>query len=121
MRLENETHELELIAKAFQIISREISYQGLAKALLAEALRCSGAARGGILLSEQRELLAKADASFPREKANFFASVPPSAEFRLPADLAEKVLDRKETVVRQAGCESSALIDPTNPPLQRIG
>src|SRR5262249_9165855 len=25
------------------------------------------------------------------------------------------------TVVRQAGCESSALIDPTNPPLQRIG
>jgi hypothetical protein len=34
MRLETEAHELELIARAFQIISKEISYQGLAKTLL---------------------------------------------------------------------------------------
>jgi signal transduction histidine kinase len=115
IRLESETEELELIAEAFQIISREISYQGLAKALLAEALSCSGAARGGILLSEERELLAKADASFPRERGSFFATFPPSTEFRLPADLAESVLDRKETVVRQASSESSALLDPAHP------
>ena len=48
MRLDSETHELDLVAKAFQIISREISYQGLAKALLMEALNYSGAARGAI-------------------------------------------------------------------------
>lgn len=120
MRLDNETHELDLVAKAFQIISREISYQGLAKALLMEALSYSGASRGAILLSGQRELLAKADASFPRERANFLASFPPHAEFRLPSDLAEQVLDRKQTVVRQAGAESSALIDPANPPSGKI-
>ena len=120
MRLDNETHELDLVAKAFQIISREISYQGLAKALLMEALSYSGASRGAILLSGQRELLAKADASFPRERANFLASFPPHAEFRLPSDLAEQVLDRKQTVVRQAGAESSALIDPANPPSGKV-
>lgn len=120
MRLDNETHELDLVAKAFQIISREISYQGLAKALLMEALSYSGASRGAILLSGQRELLAKVDASFPRERANFLASFPPHAEFRLPSDLAEQVLDRKQTVVRQAGAESSALIDPANPPSGKI-
>ena len=38
MRPENETHELERLAKAFQIISKETTYQGLAKALLGEAL-----------------------------------------------------------------------------------
>jgi signal transduction histidine kinase len=120
MRLDSETHELDLVAKAFQIISREISYQGLAKALLKEALSYSGASRGAILLSGQRELLAKADASFPRERANFLASFPPNAEFRLPSDLAEEVLNRKQTVVRQAGAESSALIDPANPPSGKI-
>ena len=52
MKLENETHELERLAKAFQIISKETTYQGLARALLGEALCHSGAARGGILLSE---------------------------------------------------------------------
>ena len=45
MKLEEETHQLELIARAFQVISKEISYQGLAKALLREALNYSGAAR----------------------------------------------------------------------------
>ena len=73
-RLDNETHELDLVAKAFRIISREISYRELAKALLMEALSYSGAVRGAILLSEGGELLAKADASFPRERANFLAS-----------------------------------------------
>ena len=98
-----------------------MSYQGLAKALLMEALSYSGASRGAIRPSGQRELLAKADASFPREKANFLASfLVLHAEFRLPSDLAEQVLDRKQTVVRQAGAESSALIDPANPPSGKI-
>jgi len=112
MRLETETHELERLAKSFQTISKETSYQGLAEALLREALRHAGAARGGILLSEGGELLAKADASFPREKSNFFVSHSPAVEFRLPADLRERVLRRQETVVRQAAREDSALIDP---------
>ena len=43
MRPESEAHELEAIAKAFQINSKEISYEGLAKALLKEALSYSGA------------------------------------------------------------------------------
>ena len=113
MRLENETHELERLAKAFQIISKETTYQGLAKALLGEALCYSGAAQGGILLSEGGELLARADASFPRERARFFTSHPPAVEFRLPADLSERVLHRRETVVRRATRESSPLIDST--------
>jgi len=120
MRFDNENEELELIARAFQIVSREISYQGLAKALLTEALSYSGATRGGILLSEEQELLARADASFPRERGTFFASFPPSTEFLLPPDLAERVLHRKETVVRQAAGESSALIEPSNPSHHKI-
>jgi hypothetical protein len=64
MTLENETSELDVIAKALQAISKEISYGGLAKALLKAALGYCGAARGAVLLSKGGELLAKADASF---------------------------------------------------------
>src|SRR5258708_2269742 len=121
MRLENETSELELIAKAFRAISKEISYEGLAKAVLKAALGHSGADRGAVLLSEGGELLAKADASFPRERAKFFASQPPAGDFRLPADLSERVLTRQETVVRQDSRKGSALIDPAEcPPGQNI-
>jgi signal transduction histidine kinase len=121
MRLENETSELELIAKAFRAISKETSYEGLAKALLKAALGHSGAARGAVLLSEGGELLAKADASFPRERAKFFASQPPAGDFRLPADLGERVLTHQETVVRQDSSRGSALIDRAEcPPEQNI-
>ena len=47
MTLENGTLELEPIAKAFQAISKEISYAGLAKTLLNTALGYSGAVREG--------------------------------------------------------------------------
>ncbi|SDS53621.1 ATP-binding protein [Bradyrhizobium canariense] len=120
MKLEDEAHELELIAKALQIISKEISYQGLAKALLREALSYCGVARGGVLLSEGGELLAKVDASFPRERAKFFTSYPAAREIRLPADLGERVLNRRETVIRHATWEDSALIDPAEPPPRNI-
>jgi signal transduction histidine kinase len=110
MTLENETSELDVIAKALQAISKEISYGGLAKALLKVALGYCGAARGAVLLSKGGELLAKADASFPREKAKVFASQPPVGEFRLPPDLSERVLTRQETVVDSS--RRSALIDP---------
>jgi GAF domain-containing protein len=121
MRLEKETSELELVANALQAISKEISYEGLAKALLKAALRYSGAARGAVLLSERGELLAKADASFPRERAKFFVSEPPTGEFRFPADLSERVLTRQETVVRQDSWRGSALVDPAEcPPRQNI-
>lgn len=121
MRLENETSELELIAQAFRAISKEISHEGLAKALLKAALGYSGVARGAVLLSEGGELLAKADASFPREKAKFFASQPAASEFRLPADLSERVLAHQETVIRQDSWKGSALIDPAGcPPGQNI-
>ena len=105
MKHENRALELELIAKALQTISKEISYQGLAKALLREALSYCGAARGGVLLSEGGELLAKVDASFPRERAKFFTSHPAAREIRLPTDLAERVLDRRETIIRDATSE----------------
>jgi signal transduction histidine kinase len=65
-----------------------------------------------VLLSEGAELLAKADASFPRERAKFFASQPPAGDFRLPADLSERVLTSQETVVRQDSGKGSALLDP---------
>ena len=42
MKPENETTELELIAKAFQAISKEISYEGLAKALLRKPSAIAG-------------------------------------------------------------------------------
>jgi signal transduction histidine kinase len=116
MTLENERFDLELIAKAFQVISKEISYAGLARALLKVALEYSGAVRGAVLLSKGGELLAKADASFPREKAKVFASQPPVDEFRLPADLNERVLTRQETVVRHDSWRGSALIDPAEGP-----
>jgi signal transduction histidine kinase len=116
MTLENETFELELIAKAFQAISKEISYRGLAKALLQAALGYSGAVRGAVLLSEGDELLAKADASFPRERAKVFASHPAVGEFRLPAGFSERVLTRQETIIRNDSWKGSALIDATDCP-----
>jgi len=120
MKLENEAHELELIAGAFQRISRVTSYAGLAEALLGEALGYCGAARGGVLLSEGGELLAKAGASFPRERARFFTSQPPALEFRMPADLGEQILGRQETVLRDAASEDSALIGSAQPPSRCI-
>ncbi|MEH2594968.1 signal transduction histidine kinase [Bradyrhizobium sp. AZCC 1577] len=111
MRLAVETSELELIAKAFQAISKETSYEGLAKALLKAALGYSDAGRGAVVLSESGELLTKADASFPRERAKFFVSEPPASEFRLPADLSERVFTRREIVLKDDGWEGSALID----------
>jgi len=116
MRLESETYELEAIAKAFQRISKEISYEGLAKSLLNEALNYSGAARGGVLLREEGELLAKADASFSRARAKLLISHPPGTEFRLPAELNERVLVRQQTVVRQIDSRDSALVGSDGPP-----
>jgi signal transduction histidine kinase len=113
-------HEFELIASAFQKITREVSYEGLAKTLLTEALRYCGIARGGVLLSEGDALLAKADASFPRQRARFFTSQPRARELRLPADLSERILGRQETVVREAASRDSALIGSAEPPSQGI-
>jgi signal transduction histidine kinase len=119
MRLENEASEIGRIAKAFQAISKEISYEGLAKALLKAALDYCGAERGAVLLSEKGELLAKADASFPRERARFFVSRPSAGDFRLSPDLSERVLTCKEIVVRQDS--RSALVDAAEcPPGQNI-
>jgi hypothetical protein len=52
MMAEDENSELEAIAKAFRTISKEISYGGLAQAVLQAALLYCGAARGAVLLSE---------------------------------------------------------------------
>src|SRR5262245_17477419 len=76
MTLETETDQFELIANALRAISKEISYGGLANALLKVALTYSGAIRGAVLLSAGGMLLAKADASFPRKRASVFASQP---------------------------------------------
>ncbi|WMT77033.1 ATP-binding protein [Bradyrhizobium sp. Ash2021] len=121
MKLENKASEIGRIAKAFQAISKEISYEGLAKALLKAALDYCGAARGAVLLSEKGELLAKADASFPRERARFFVSEPAAGDFRLLPDISERVLARQEIVVRQDCWKGSALVDPAEcPPGQNI-
>src|ERR1700728_4071449 len=109
MRLENEPFELDLIARALQTISKEISYGGLAKAVLEAALRYSGADRGAVLLSEGGELLSKVDPSFPREKAKFLVSSPPVDELRFSAELSERVLTRQETVVSREGWSAFAL------------
>jgi C4-dicarboxylate-specific signal transduction histidine kinase len=120
MKLENEAHELELIARAFQRISKEISYEGLARALLSEALIYCGTTRGGVLLSEDGELLVKADASFPRESARFFISQPLAREFWMSANVGEQVLDRQEIVLRDATSEESALIGSIEAPPRHI-
>jgi signal transduction histidine kinase len=112
----NERVELEPIARAVQTFSKEISYGGLAKALLKAALEYSGAVRGAVVLSEGGELLARADASFPCERATVFASYPPGAKLRLPQGLSERVLRRQESVVRHDSCTGSALIDPVKGP-----
>jgi len=113
MQLENEAHYLERIAKAFRLISKEISYGGVASALLGVAIEYSGAVRGAVLLSEGGELLAKANASFPREKAQVIVMYPPDSEFRLPADCSERVLRRQETFIRHDRRRGSALLPRT--------
>ena len=109
MLLEDETLELEAIAKAFRTISKEISYRGLAEALLKAAREYSGAARGAVLLSQGGELLARADASFPREKSMVFASHPPADELRLCKELSDRMLAHQGTVVAH---DSSAACPP---------
>jgi signal transduction histidine kinase len=109
IRFASEIFDLEVIAKALRTISGEISYRGLANALLEAALASCGAVRGAVLLSEGSELLAKADASFARETVNVFVSRPLVDQFRLPADLGERVLTHQQTVVRRD--RRSALID----------
>ncbi|MBR0933726.1 ATP-binding protein [Bradyrhizobium jicamae] len=120
MSPENEAPELALIAKGLRTISKETTYQGLAEALLREALSYSAADRGGILLSEGNELLARADASFPRERASFFTSSPAASEFRLPPDLDDAVLRRQETVTRRTCRQMSALMGTAEPSPQVI-
>jgi hypothetical protein len=71
MRPEDETSEPELIAKAFQEISLEIAYEGLAKILLEAALGYSRTVWGIVLLSQGGELLAEANPGFPRKEAGF--------------------------------------------------
>jgi C4-dicarboxylate-specific signal transduction histidine kinase len=112
MKLGEETFELDLITKALRTISKEISYEGLAEALLEAALDYSGAARGAVLLSEGGELVAKAHASFPRERARILVSRPPLDEFRLPGELDERVLTRQETVLSREGRRGFILTDP---------
>lgn len=120
MRLDDEPHELELIARAFQTISRETSYQGLARALLEQALSHSKAERGGVLLAAGRELLDAADGRSSGEKAELFVSTPPGAEFQMPSDLSERVLGQRETILRQTGGGFSAMVDPLAPPAREI-
>jgi signal transduction histidine kinase len=120
MRLDDDSQELELIAHAFQTISRETSYHGLAKAFLEQALSYSGASRGGVLLSTGGELLDGPDTSFSSAMTKFFVSDPLDAEFQLPADLRERVLGRRETVSRQMESRSSALVFPLEAPPQDI-
>jgi signal transduction histidine kinase len=110
MRLE--PFELDLIASALQTISKETSYKGLAKALLEATLRHPGADRGAVLLSEGGELLSKIDARFPLEKAKILVSRPSVDEFRLPADLSERVLVHQETVVGNESPTVFASMDP---------
>lgn len=114
MKPDTNTTEIERIAKAFQEISRETTYDGLANALLNASLQYSGAQRGAVLLSEEGELLAKADAGFPREKLTIYASQPPALSFQLPADISERVFNGREIVVKQVNWNNSALIDHEN-------
>jgi signal transduction histidine kinase len=106
-----EQSELVSIAEAFGAISKEISYEGLARTLLKVALEHSGAVRGAVLLSEGGELFARADSGFPREKAKAFVSQPAIAEFQLSEDLRERVLTRQESVVRYDSWKGPALAD----------
>jgi signal transduction histidine kinase len=108
MTHESKKSELELVARALRAISKEVSYAGLARALLAVALEYSEAARGAVLLSEEGPLLAKADASFPRERAKVFVAHPPVSEFQLPQDLNEKVLTRQDSVIRHDSYKGTA-------------
>jgi hypothetical protein len=65
MRFENDTSEFELTARRFRAISREMSREGPARVYL------------------------KADASFPREGAEFFVSEPPAGDLGLSRELRE--------------------------------
>ena len=112
MKLGEETFELDLIAKALRTISKETSYEGLAEALLEAALDYSGAARGAVLLSKGGELVARADASFPRERTPILVSRPPLGEFVLPGGLDERVLARQETVLSREGWREFVLANP---------
>ncbi|TXH38227.1 MAG: GHKL domain-containing protein [Rhodospirillaceae bacterium] len=106
MALKTEPVELALVAKAIRDISKEMSYAGLARALLKALLDYSGATRGAVLLSRGGALLAKADASFPRAMEKVIVSHPPVTDFRLPEDLDECVLTRQETICRNQ-CRSA--------------
>jgi signal transduction histidine kinase len=113
---DSETRELELIAKSFQAISKETSYQGVAEALLSEALSYCRTARGAVLLREESDILAKPDARFPSGRGRFFLSQPPARELHMSAELSERVFSRQEIILRDTAGDNSALLDPTERP-----
>ena len=89
MRLKNETFELDLIARALQTISKEISYGGLAKALLEAALRRSGADRGAVLLSEGANSFLKSIRAFREKRRSSLSQARQSTNSDFPQSSAK--------------------------------
>ena len=96
MRLENEAQELEPIARAFQTIAGETSYQGLAKALLKEA---------GVTLPVSVDLLVPKGAE-PEAVAQVIQSMASEAGFDVKIRVTEFATANKEA---QAGNFQAAL------------
>jgi signal transduction histidine kinase len=120
MLLESKICELEWIATALRVISQEIRYRGVAEALLAAALEYSGAVRGAVMLRQDRESPEQADADFPHDGARLVISHPPASTFQLAADLNERVLARRETVVKHEDSGESTFTNRSEPARQPI-
>ena len=108
---DGQTHALQIIAKAVKIVATQVSYDGVATALLNAALNLSGAARGAVILAAKGDL--KLNDSGFEPGLPLVAKLKPDAEIAdLPLDVLKTVLDSRAPIVRGVRTGAAVLCAP---------
>lgn len=108
---QGQTHALQTIAKAVQIIAVQISQDGVATALLNASLELSGAARGAVVLASKGALQVGENGFEPG--LPLVAKLKPDGELKdLPMDLLRSVLDARAPIVRAVGTAETVFSTP---------
>jgi signal transduction histidine kinase len=96
---DGQSHALQTIAKAVQIIAVQVSFDGVATALLNTSLELSGAARGAAVLAAKGALLL-GEHGF-EQGLPLVAKLKPDGKLKdLPMDILQTVRDNRAPIVR---------------------
>jgi hypothetical protein len=108
---DGQSHALQTIAKAVQIIALQVSFDGVATALLNASLELSGAARGAAVLAAKGALLLGENGfelGLP-----LVAKLKPDGELKdLPMDILRTVRDTRAPIVRAVRPDATVFCTP---------